>query len=161
MKQGPDKLPRINKASWKDLRPTELLRRSMLQPVELPASCVVCSRFLTVVNCHPCWGGLRGCSCLWVASAPVSNFLTHLPVSNPVRLTDSLRSFDCNLHLSRLSASYQEWGDIYVSPGIVSHSRWTVTCNPNKPFPTQVPLGHGLYHSNRNQTRTIPEAGTS
>ena len=75
--QRPDQLPRSRKkkkrGAWKRVRPTEASRKCTLQPAELPAGCAVSSRFPAFVSCHPCWGGLWRCSCLWVVSAPVSD----------------------------------------------------------------------------------------
>lgn len=30
-------------------------------------------------------------------------------------------------------------------------------CQPNKPFPSQVVFGHGVYHGNGQQTRTVTQ----
>lgn len=66
-------------ATWKRFRLVILKGHS--QPVELPASCAVCSRFRAFASCHQCWDEFWWFSCLWVISAIIIH-PSHITVSN-------------------------------------------------------------------------------
>lgn len=57
--------------TWKRLSSTDPTWKE--QASTCSGTCKLCSRSPTFVSCHPCWGGLWWCRCLWVISSPVSN----------------------------------------------------------------------------------------
>jgi hypothetical protein len=64
-----ESLSQISQAAWKRQRTADMLRRSILQPTQLPADCTVSVKFPA---CHSCWGGPWWYSCLWVISTPIT-----------------------------------------------------------------------------------------
>lgn len=46
---------------------------AQLSCIKTPSSLLVGSRFPTLLRCHPWWGGLWRCSCLWATSSPLIN----------------------------------------------------------------------------------------